>query len=194
MTPSRRRRNLQRRNAWLEKKKGSEVPPAFSKPFETDPPTIGETMKNIPKESENGPVWNLETIPQLDGAHGHSENPDDVSYQSEETDEKPDEHEEYVMPSNNWNMRIFMKTSLNLNNIRNADSIPNCYEIKREIRAIFEENEINIKSIVDITKGVYNGDCAIVYLQIEQTKKNKVSVLAENWNGKNKFLLWESLL
>ena len=85
------------------------------------------------------------------------------------------------------------RTSLNLRNIRNTDSIPNCDEVKEEIKTIFDEKQIVIKSIVDITKGIYSGDCAIVYLQIEKTKKEKVKLLAKNWKGKNDFLTWESL-
>ena len=54
------------------------------------------------------------------------------------------------MPSNNCNMKIFMRTSLNLRNIRNTDSIPNCDEVERENKTIFEENQIAIQSIVDI--------------------------------------------
>ena len=55
-----------------------------------------------------------------------------------------------VMPSNNCNMKIFLRTSLDLRNFRNTDSIPNCDEVERENKTIFEENQIAIQSIVDI--------------------------------------------
>ena len=128
-------------------------------------------VEDVPAETDKGPVWKVDSIPQLDGSPEPSENTVEERIDEEEDksdeDELPNEHNEYVMPSNIWNMRMFMKTSLDLKNIRQTDPIHNCGEIKGEIQAIFEENEINI------TKVTHNGDCAIVYIQIEKTKRTK---------------------
>ena len=194
ITPSRRRRNFKRRKAWLEGKEALASKPAEEESKQSvECVEVVEEVEVIPDKLEKGLVWHIDTIPQLDGLSEASENSKVDNAEDKETDEEPDEHKEYVMPSNTWNMRIFMRTSLNLNNIGRAGSIPNCDDVKKEIKTIFEVNQIVINSIVDVTKGNHNGDCAIVYLQIEKTKRDKVRLLAENWTGKNSFILWESL-
>ena len=67
--PSRRRRNYERRKAWLEKKHGSEVPPNASEPVNKDssPDESVEGVENCaervedhnPEDSEKGLVWKL---------------------------------------------------------------------------------------------------------------------------------------
>ena len=68
ITPSRRRRNLQRRKSWLERKQGNNVQPCASNPAEEHSENNDEGVDdNKTKESDKGPVWKVDSIPQLDG-------------------------------------------------------------------------------------------------------------------------------
>ena len=72
ITPSRRRRNLDRRKAWLERKREEQVLP---KPVLKDPaqtPQSDDCVEEIEIEKQSfeveiNPVWKVDNIPQLDG-------------------------------------------------------------------------------------------------------------------------------
>ena len=86
---------------------------------ETVPSFVELEQKKEESEYVNSSLPYFVTVEQK---HDVSKNVDTDEKEETKNDEEPDEHKEYViMPSSIWNMRIFMKTSLNLNNIRNTD-------------------------------------------------------------------------
>ena len=147
MTRSRRRRNLQRRRDWLDRKQGVDLNLSASQPAEKDSVDSEEyvDVDDNSKKLDKGPVWKVDNIPQIDGNSEAPETSVDNTLKDtneifkEQVDDSDTVSEIEDERLEVENLRIFVKSDQNLSETSKV--------LTKNIQMNFKEHGVIVDSI-----------------------------------------------